>query len=66
MGGGDGFVPRQNAVYWAKTKITPNPRRSRVKLKLHVKNKLKLLKNRQFSNLDKSADMADINDQQVL
>ena len=30
--GGDGFVSRQNAVYWAKTKITPNPGRSRVKI----------------------------------
>ena len=36
------------------------------RLNLHVKNKLKLLKNRQFSILDKSADMADINDRQVL
>ena len=36
------------------------------RLNLHVKNKLKLLKNRQFSILDKSAYMAHINDRQVL
>ena len=36
------------------------------RLNLRVKNELKLPQNRQFSIYDKSADMADINDRQVI
>ena len=68
----DFLLPQPISIGWGSKKLCLGAKKRLfakfyfLKLNFHVKNQPTLPQNRQFSIFDKSADMADINDRQVI